>query len=904
MAEKSGSTLTGQTVVVILAAGKGTRMGSIDTAKVCFEIDGIPAINRIIATFKKRGFDKFLVVTGFQAEQVMETVSSEHSDVIFVYQSPQLGTGHAAKVAADTLQTVGHTGLILLTMGDKFIEEYAIELVADEFIRKQADFALLTIPKTKKSQGSGGRVFINSKGEAIAIIERMDIARQGVADEIRFALEGKSKISAKKVSAILNSRITDGKKRSVAIPELVKLAEGTGETSKKKVDKILALDKYNLSIDGRRYTAKEIEKRCKSVNPSLYLSSCEAFYQGVGFLDNNNAQKEYYLTDIVRHLASCTDSAGKRKYKVVPVAAGKDSVVQGFNSPDELLAIQDYVRKRKIKVGKELLPKSRLPRNQCCKVKQWIKKIETNGPALRRWLGKVYGNDENLSRQKCKDLLCVLKYYGKRFGFDNEVVVVRAPGRVNLMGRHVDHRGGCNNFLAIHRETLSVAGLRNDNDVVAVNTQPKQFKPQHFNISDLIGRFAWSDWINFVNSDWVRNMLRSSEGNWGNYIKSAMLRLQHKYQDLAVQGLNIALSGDVPIAAGLSSSSTIVVATLQAAIALNRLELEAQQFIDLCGEGEWFVGSRGGAGDHAAIYLGQRGKIANVGYLPFSVNKIIDAPAEYQVVIANSHVKAAKSSAARHIFNSKICSYNLGLELLKLRCPEIGNRIECLRDVNTERLACSVSDIYRILLKVPQYMKADDFKELLPNKYSEVIESNFATHDEQEYYNVRGVLLFGIAEIIRSKICVPWLEEGHVKEFGQLMKISHDGDRVSRQGIDKSYHSAKDPYDDIYLDKLVADLASEDPERVLNAQLYMQPGFYGCSTEDIDRMVDIACNVPGVAGAQIAGAGLGGCIMILCRKDSVGILRKALAAQYYKVKKLKPAVIGCTTVEGAGLAEF
>ncbi len=106
-----------------------------------------------------------------------------------------------------------------------------------------------------------------------------------------------------------------------------------------------------------------------------------------------------------------------------------------------------------------------------------------------------------------------------------------------------------------------------------------------------------------------------------------MLRLQHRYQDVRVRGINMALSGNVPIAAGLSSSSTIVVATLQAAIALNNFDLTSQQFIDLCGEGEWFVGSRGGAGDHAAIYLGQRGKIAHVGYLPFRVEKIIDAPA-------------------------------------------------------------------------------------------------------------------------------------------------------------------------------------------------------------------------------------------------------------------------------------
>jgi len=44
--------------------------------------------------------------------------------------------------------------------------------------------------------------------------------------------------------------------------------------------------------------------------------------------------------------------------------------------------------------------------------------------------------------------------------------------------------------------------------------------------------------------------------------------------------------------------------------------------------------------------------------------------------------------------------------------------------------------------------------------------------------------------------------------------------------------------------------------------------------------------------------------MILAKKDSVGAVQKALIKQYYKPDKLKPAIIPCTTTEGAGLAEF
>ena len=56
--------LAQETVVVILAAGKGTRMGRSDLVKVCFEIDGVPAINRAIAVFKRQRFSRFLLVVG------------------------------------------------------------------------------------------------------------------------------------------------------------------------------------------------------------------------------------------------------------------------------------------------------------------------------------------------------------------------------------------------------------------------------------------------------------------------------------------------------------------------------------------------------------------------------------------------------------------------------------------------------------------------------------------------------------------------------------------------------------------------------------------------------------------------------------------------------------------------
>jgi len=894
-----------ETVVVILAAGKGTRMERSDLGKVRFEIDSVPAINRQIRVFKKKRFHRFVLVVGTNAEQVLDAVGKEHQGIMYVYQKLQLGTGHAAKVAAEALQNMGYRENVLVTMGDKLIEEPAIEALLGGYVKQQADMALLTISRSQATEASLGRVFVDRTGQALDIIERTDWARQAIVDELKEKMARNRNLAGADIRHVINRHIHDPKKQAAAVGKLLALAKKTTTVDRSKLNKLLQSDHYNLTIEGRRYSARQIERICKQRNPSFYLFRAEAFYHGVQLIDNNNAQGEYYLTDIVRLLADVRDARGNRTFRIRAVPLEHAEWIQGFNTPDELLAIQDYVRRKKLKAQKSLAAVGRpqLKASQYGPVRRWISKIENQKPSLARWLRKVYSQDEELHARKRNDLLQVLQCYGKRFGFDEKVCLVRAPGKVNLMGRHVDHRGGLTNFLAIDRETIAVVGLREDHDVVAVNTEPRKFKPVRFNISELIGRFAWDDWLNFVNSDWVRNMLHSAPGDWGNYIKAAMLRLQHRYQDVKISGINLALSGNVPIGAGLGSSSTIVVATLQAAIALNNFQLASQQFIDLCGEGEWFVGSRGGPGDHAAIYLGQRGKIAHVGYLPFRIEKVIDAPEDYEVILANSHVRA-ENTAAKQQLNERIASYNLGWALLKQRCPELLPAAEYLRDLDPAHLGCTTSDIYRWLRKIPQLMKRRDFRMTLSSEHREMMEAEFATHAEPPGYHPRAVLLYGAAEIARSRMCATLLEAGRVEEFGKLMKVSHDGDRVSEPGPDGTYRPAKHPCDDESIDRLIADLATEDPQRVLRAQLYMQPGSYAASTPEIDQMVDIATTVPGVAGAQIAGAGLGGCIMVLARKDCVKAVRRALVQQYYRPARLKPAVIRSVPVEGAGLVEF
>ncbi len=191
-----------------------------------------------------------------------------------------------------------------------------------------------------------------------------------------------------------------------------------------------------------------------------------------------------------------------------------------------------------------------------------------------------------------------LKAFISKYG-NQPAIITRAPGRVNILGRHIDHRGGNTNVMAIDKNTMLIVSPRDDRTVRVSNTNPT-YSDFEFNIDEMMARAPHNDWLSFIESDGIKNFVSAHKGAWYNYIIAIIARIQFSL-DAPICGMNILMDGNIPMAAGLSSSSSIVVATAEAVTALNCISVSNAQFIDWCGEGEWFVGTRGGAGDHAAM---------------------------------------------------------------------------------------------------------------------------------------------------------------------------------------------------------------------------------------------------------------------------------------------------------------
>ena len=640
-------------------------------------------------------------------------------------------------------------------------------------------------------------------------------------------------------------------------------------------------DGAELTIAGKRLSGQEVEARAEWVNQAVYLYKANALFEALDSLTRDNVQGEEYLTDTIGHLVDTGKS-------VVPVPVDDPEDVLGFNSPEELLEIEEHFRRKAgAAVADEVVLDPRIFKPPA----EWARRLADPDAEVHGMLRAIYGDNPGLCEEKRQHLKRGVELFIDRYGTGGEVTVVRVPGRVNLMGRHVDHRGGRVNLMAIDREHILVARRRTDTAVRASNADADRFDDLEFTVGDLLRQVRLEDWHDFVNSEAVIKMVRDLQGDWSNYLKAPMLRLQQEFKDRQIHGIDCVVSGDIPMAAGLSSSSALVVAMAEALVLTNQLDVSPSDLVYLCGEGEWFVGTRGGSADHAAVKLSQFGRVAHVGFFPFEIKDYLPFPKGYSLVICNSRIQARKAAGARDTFNERVASYQLAVEVVKKRFPNYAARIAHLRDICPDGLGIRSADIYRILLDVPESITPEELIPIIGRaRFEEVV----AMHAPSPHYALRARLLFGIAECERSKRCIEYLRRGDMERFGQLMSISHNGDRVTTGG-GEAYVS---PCGGDLLRSRIDDLQSEDPERVLAGQLYMQPGAYACSIPEIDEMVDIALSTPGVLGAQLSGAGLGGCMMILVRQEAADAVIQRMNERYYEPRSLPPGALVSTPIAG------
>ncbi len=533
------------------------------------------------------------------------------------------------------------------------------------------------------------------------------------------------------------------------------------------------------------------------------------------------------------------------------------------------------------------------------RARDWLQMLRHRDARVIKCFIGIYGDDQAMLEEQSRRYRQLLERFGRVFGPQRRVALVRAPGRVNLVGMHVDHRGGHVNPIATGDVIMAVE--RRDDDRVVLHNLDERFEACNFTIGELLpprpieDAAAWEFWT----AEQARERARvGCVGHWSDYVKSSLIYLQTRLMDRRLCGFNGIVSGNVPQAAGLASSSAVVVSAAEACLLLNDLHFAPRELVEYCAAAEWYVGTRGGAGDHSAIKLARRGNMAHIGFYPLQV-ELVPFPPDYCVVICHTGVTAHKAAGARDTFNQRVAAYEIGMLLIRERFRDLAPRLVHLRDLSADHLGVDDAFIYEMLLTLPEHITRAGLARALPDQ-TERLFRLYGTHGEPaEGYAVRAVCLFGLAECQRSRLAAGRLKAGDVVGFGDLMNLSHEGDRLSRLvGGRRAPHTPV--VGDAHLLQLIADRRSRESARLRSSTIWRQPGAYGTGCLEGDELVDIAQGVDGVVGARLVGAGLGGVVAVLVQRNQARALQDAVVRHFYAPRTVAPVVQVCTPLEGAG----
>lgn len=266
---------------------------------------------------------------------------------------------------------------------------------------------------------------------------------------------------------------------------------------------------------------------------------------------------------------------------------------------------------------------------------------------------------------------------------DNPALVVKSPGRINLIGEHTDYNHGFVLPAAIDKYIEVAIAKRTDGliHMVALDLGETIILPIH-NLTPHA-----TQWVNYIIGvvDQVLNNLASTENNLsGNENNFAKIK-----EDLN-GGFAICIQGNIPLGAGLSSSAALECAVLFALNELYQLSFNKMEMALMAQQAEHkFAGVYCGLMDMFASLHGQKNKAILLDcdslaftYYPLALN-------DYSIVLFDTQIKHALASSE---YNTRRLECESGLTIIQDKYAEV----KTFRDISMEQVeACLVSKVYQ-----------------------------------------------------------------------------------------------------------------------------------------------------------------------------------------------------------------
>lgn len=238
--------------------------------------------------------------------------------------------------------------------------------------------------------------------------------------------------------------------------------------------------------------------------------------------------------------------------------------------------------------------------------------------------------------------------------FEGEPIIVRSPGRVNIIGEHTDYNNGFVLPAAIDKAVYVAVAPREDEQIKLYS-----------------GEFDKS----FETS---LPQLKPTKEGWPNYILGVADQL--KKRGFLIKGFNLAIDGDVPIGSGLSSSAAVECATAFALNEIFKLDISKKDLAFIGQKAEHtFAGVMCGIMDQFASIFGKKDHVIKLDCRSLEYEYVPLKLEGYKILLLNTNVKHSLGSSE---YNTRRNQCEQGVAWVKQHDAEVNS----LRDVTMEML--------------------------------------------------------------------------------------------------------------------------------------------------------------------------------------------------------------------------
>ncbi|EWC43796.1 hypothetical protein DRE_07305 [Drechslerella stenobrocha 248] len=444
--------------------------------------------------------------------------------------------------------------------------------------------------------------------------------------------------------------------------------------------------------------------------------------------------------------------------------------------------------------------------------------------------------------------------------------VSRAPGRVNIIGEHIDY---------MLYEVLPMAVAVDLLIAVAASPTPDGEEPS-VQIANLSSAKFTAKAFAVPREGHVE--IDSEDHHWTNYFKcgtrGALQLLREKGWTGTPTSLKVLVHGTIPTGAGLSSSAAFTCASALAVLTANgQAEVKKEELVNLAIVSERFVGVNSGGMDQTASVFGAKDSALHVSFAPklkatqFSFPKT-DPPLNF--LIAQTYVQADKKTTAPIHYNLRVVETTLAAEVLAKKLGvgplpsdngPLGSTLSGLQSKYFEREGSDapsvVQQLQTLLDVVRQNLDREDG--YTKAEIADILQTT--VEDLMGKYMTRFPVRAEKFQL-RSRALHVYSESLRVNKFADLMMNAPENASSS------------------YLEAL-GQLMNESQESCRD--------LFDCSCPELDQLCDIA-RKSGSVGSRLTGAGWGGCSVHLVPEDKVARVEAAMKEQYYREKA--PRVLG------------